>query len=93
MRPRNCRARKQSGYVRSEVRCLKTYWLTTTEFSGALEMVEHHDLDLLLLDVQMPQVSGTDILAALRSTPRFKHLPIIETSQEFGTLRSLGCDV
>ena len=33
--------------------------------------------DLLLLDLIMPEVSGFDILSAVRAHPKFKYLPVI----------------
>jgi diguanylate cyclase (GGDEF)-like protein len=33
--------------------------------------------DLLLLDLLMPEISGFDILAAVRAHPKFKYLPVI----------------
>ncbi len=43
----------------------------------ALSSLEKQRPDLLLLDLVMPQVSGFDILKAVRAHPRLKHLPII----------------
>ena len=35
------------------------------------------DIDLVLLDLMMPNLSGLDVLAHIRSTDRLKHLPCI----------------
>jgi DNA-binding response OmpR family regulator len=44
----------------------------------ALEVIEREgDVDLVLLDLMMPHLSGLDVLARLRASPRFKHLPCI----------------
>jgi diguanylate cyclase len=43
----------------------------------AMAFLEKQRPDLLLLDLVMPQVSGFDILKAVRSHPKLKHLPII----------------
>ncbi|MCU0595883.1 MAG: EAL domain-containing protein [Desulfobacterota bacterium] len=43
----------------------------------AMASLEKHRPDLLLLDLIMPQVSGFDILKAVRAHPKLKHLPII----------------
>lgn len=43
----------------------------------AMEELREHRPDVLLLDVVMPEVSGFDILQALREDPRFQHLPVI----------------
>ena len=47
------------------------------ESTEAMKAIELHCPDLLLLDLMMPEVSGFDILQAVRSHPKFKHLPII----------------
>jgi diguanylate cyclase len=45
--------------------------------SEAMAALEHQRPDLLLLDLMMPQVSGFDILKAVRAHPKLKHLPVI----------------
>jgi diguanylate cyclase (GGDEF)-like protein len=47
------------------------------ESSEAMASLEKQRPDLLLLDLIMPQVSGFDILKAVRAHPKLKHLPII----------------
>ncbi len=43
----------------------------------ALETVEQKDIDLVILDVSMPGMSGMEVLEKLRASPRGKELPII----------------
>jgi diguanylate cyclase len=43
----------------------------------AMASLEKRRPDLLLLDLAMPQVSGFDILKAVRVHPKLKHLPVI----------------
>ena len=44
----------------------------------ALEVLEReHDIDIVLLDLMMPEKSGLDVLAAIRADERMKHLPCI----------------
>jgi diguanylate cyclase (GGDEF)-like protein len=45
--------------------------------SEAIAALERQRADLLLLDLMMPQVSGFDILKAVRAHPKLKHLPVI----------------
>jgi diguanylate cyclase (GGDEF)-like protein len=45
--------------------------------SEAMASLEKQRPDLLLLDLVMPEVSGFDILKAVRAHPKLKHLPII----------------
>jgi DNA-binding LytR/AlgR family response regulator len=37
---------------------------------AAFEFLQHHDVDLLFLDVMMPQLLGTDLLKAIPQPPR-----------------------
>ena len=49
----------------------------TLAFDGrqALDMLEQEgDVELLLLDLMMPQLSGLDVLANIRADERWKHL-------------------
>jgi CheY-like chemotaxis protein len=44
----------------------------------AVDLLEaNHDIDLVLLDLMMPNLSGLDVLARIRSNERIKHLPCI----------------
>jgi CheY-like chemotaxis protein len=44
----------------------------------ALDTLESQpDIDLVLLDLMMPVLSGLDVLARIRSNERLKHLPCI----------------
>ena len=44
----------------------------------AIDLLEtENDIDLVLLDLMMPNLSGLDVLARIRSSERLKHLPCI----------------
>ena len=44
----------------------------------AIDLLEsEQDIDLVLLDLMMPNLSGLDVLARIRSNERLKHLPCI----------------
>lgn len=44
----------------------------------AIDLLEAgNDIDLVLLDLMMPNLSGLDVLARIRSNERLKHLPCI----------------
>jgi adenylate cyclase len=46
----------------------------------ALAVVEKEALDLVLLDLMMPGISGYDVLALLKRDPRFQEIPVIMIS-------------
>jgi len=47
----------------------------------ALDMVDKHgEVNLVLLDIMLPKLSGYDVLARLRHDPKHKDLPIIVVS-------------
>lgn len=52
-------------------------FVSTSDASGAIAMLLRERPDVLLLDINMPQVTGFDVLAAMRSDPELKHLPAI----------------
>ncbi len=51
----------------------------------AIKTLEETRPDILLLDLVMPEVSGFDILSAVRLHPKVKHLPIIILTSSTGT--------
>src|SRR5689334_11787318 len=43
----------------------------------ALDVLASERVDLLLLDLMMPEVSGFDVLVHLRGQPTYRHIPVI----------------
>jgi CheY-like chemotaxis protein len=43
----------------------------------ALEAAASHQPDLILMDVKMPDMSGFDVCAELRSRPDLHHIPVL----------------
>lgn len=41
-----------------------------------LQMLEEHDVNLLVLDLAMPEMRGEDVLIIIRNDPRFEALPV-----------------
>ena len=52
-------------------------FVTVEDSTLAMSVLEKTRPDLLLLDLMMPEVSGFEILAAVRSHPKYSHLPVI----------------
>ncbi|MGD9970274.1 MAG: response regulator [Sulfuricurvum sp.] len=45
--------------------------------ADALKMVERHEIDLILLDVNMPQMDGFEVCKILKANPSTKDIPVI----------------
>lgn len=60
------------------------YQVTTVDNAvEALSIIYHQPISVLLLDVQMPDVTGLEFCRTVRSLPQFQHLPVIMvTSQD-----------
>jgi len=54
--------------------------LQAEDGARALALVEKEALDLVLLDLMMPGISGYDVLALLKRDPRFRDIPVIMIS-------------
>lgn len=50
---------------------------TTTDSTLAINMVHTLKPDVLLLDINMPNVDGISILSQIRSVEQFRHLPVL----------------
>jgi phosphoserine phosphatase RsbU/P len=54
--------------------------LRAEDGARALALLEQEVLDLVLLDLMMPGISGYDVLALLKGDPRFRDIPVIMIS-------------
>ena len=43
----------------------------------ALEFLESHDYDIVISDIEMPEMNGYELVAAIRDQDRFKGLPVV----------------
>ncbi len=50
---------------------------TETRGDTGLELVKSGDPDLIILDIQLPEISGIDICKELRTLEKFKEIPIL----------------
>lgn len=48
-----------------------------TSGQEALEFLEDHDVDIILLDIVMPEMSGYSVLERIKLDPRLKDIPVI----------------
>jgi CheY-like chemotaxis protein len=44
---------------------------------AALDLARDNDYDLILMDMQMPRMNGTDAVRAIRALPGYAHTPIL----------------
>jgi two-component system phosphate regulon response regulator PhoB len=67
--------------------------IKATNGKEALELIENHSPDLIILDWMMPKMSGIDVCRTLRSRSETKQLPIIILSaRSEDSDKSLGLD-
>ena len=51
--------------------------IAAVDGEDALAKAREHVPDLILLDVMMPKMHGFDVLGAVKSDPRIRHIPVI----------------
>lgn len=51
--------------------------MIATDGQAALDKLERHHVDLLITDINMPHISGLELLKRLRSSDKFKDLPVL----------------
>jgi two-component system, chemotaxis family, chemotaxis protein CheY len=52
-----------------------------------LEILEQHWIDLVLVDINMPVMTGIEMIESVRNTPELADLPMIVISTESSTTR------
>jgi len=57
-------------------------FIEATDGSEALELLRKNPVDLVLLDWNMPKLSGIDFLRQVRAMEKFKKLPIVMVTSE-----------
>jgi two-component system cell cycle response regulator DivK len=51
--------------------------IQTSDGLGAYDMVKAHMPDLILMDIQLPEISGLDITRRIKADDALKHIPVI----------------
>ncbi|WP_299077704.1 adenylate/guanylate cyclase domain-containing protein [uncultured Ruegeria sp.] len=57
----------------------------------AVNLLAKQDVDLLLLDIEMPEMNGFEVLEVLKSKPEFRDIPVIVTSSVEGLENIVRC--
>ena len=57
----------------------------------AMEMLKSQSFDLLLLDIEMPEMNGFEVLEAIKSDTELRELPVIVTSSVEGLDNVVRC--
>ncbi|MEM9810122.1 MAG: response regulator [Pseudomonadota bacterium] len=63
----------------------------------AFELAHQHRPDLILMDIQLPERSGTEVAREMKNDPRLHDIPIIAVTafamkDDEERIRSAGCD-
>ena len=70
---------------------------TLTTGLGAVDFIKNNKPDLVILDIQLPEVSGLEISRQVKSMDELKHIPIIAVTAfamkgDEEKIRESGCD-
>jgi two-component system cell cycle response regulator DivK len=72
---------------------------TTRAYSGmaALQLTRAHDWDLIIVDIQLPDISGLDVTRTIKDHPFLKPVPILAVTAfamkgDEEKFRAAGCD-
>ena len=71
--------------------------LKTSSGVEALELARRHSPDLILMDIQLPEVSGEDVTEWMKSDPALRSIPIIAITAfamkgDEERIRGKGCE-
>jgi CheY-like chemotaxis protein len=57
---------------------------------AALAYCDQNAVDLIVLDLQLPDIDGNDVLAALRGSPKTRNIPVMVVSIDDDRRRSIS---
>jgi chemosensory pili system protein ChpA (sensor histidine kinase/response regulator) len=58
--------------------------LTARDGVDAMEMLQDHTPDIILLDIEMPRMDGYEVATQVRADPRLASIPIIMITSRVG---------
>ena len=56
----------------------------------ALDLARKHKPDLILMDIQLPEVSGLEVTKWLKDDPDLRHIPVVAVTATTGICRKSG---
>lgn len=62
---------------------------------AALRLLEQRPVDVVLSDINMPRMNGTELIRSMRESPALRDIPVIvvstdSTEQRIGSMRAYG---
>ena len=70
--------------------------LEATEGQVGLDLAREHDPDLIILDVELPDISGLEVIRILKADDRTRHIPVVVITasmpHEEAKIRAAGAD-
>jgi len=71
--------------------------ISTRDGMTALDLAREHQPDLILMDIQLPEVSGIDVTKWLKADEELKHIPVIAVTAfamkgDEEKIRASGCE-
>ena len=71
--------------------------VTTTDPKAALSLIESRPPDLVISDLEMPEINGVELVATVRGNPRTSHVPIVMLTgvggpKDWNLLRNIGVE-
>lgn len=69
----------------------------TREGTKVLEIAREHKPDLIIMDIQLPEISGLDLIRWIKEAQDLKHIPVIAITAfamkgDEDRIRETGCD-
>ncbi|MET0182102.1 MAG: response regulator [Caulobacterales bacterium] len=69
----------------------------TNEGRQALPLTRQHMPDLIVMDIQLPEISGIDVTKMIKADPALKHIPVLAVTAfamrgDEQKIREGGCD-
>ena len=71
--------------------------LVTADGLEAIDLADKHRPDLILMDIQLPGISGIEVTRRLKATEELRHIPVIAVTAfamkgDEERIRGSGCD-